>query len=209
MGIVPDHKGAQCQVIVVLDQGLLGIHKLCVLITQGLNRCDPCYIRKQPCYNQNVEFLKIARFCHSVAKSQLVSHVQKMKRLEASGWDFGTIILFYGWSDSKISNAELKSLTFPTVWVGSELFCISLHPCLFGSDAFVTKSFFLYFRLRRRADCSTLTSQLRHTTFMEELVFWTVKYEFPEKLVCLLLKMLPDAEYKEAFTRAFVTHYSR
>ena len=44
---------------------------------------------------------------------------------------------------------------------------------------------------------------------MEELVFWTVKYEFPEKLVCLLLKMLPDAEYKEAFTRAFVTHYSR
>ena len=58
-------------------------------------------------------------------------------------------------------------------------------------------------------DCISLTSHLRHSTFMEELVFWTVKYEFPEKLVCLLLKMLPDAEYKEAFTRSFVTHYSR
>ncbi len=44
---------------------------------------------------------------------------------------------------------------------------------------------------------------------MEELVFWTVKYEFPERLVCLLLKMLPDADYKEAFTRSFVLHYSR
>jgi len=54
-----------------------------------------------------------------------------------------------------------------------------------------------------------LTAQLQHRTFLEELVFWTVKYEFPEKLVCLLLKMLPDAEYKEAFTRSFVLHYSR
>ena len=54
-----------------------------------------------------------------------------------------------------------------------------------------------------------MTEQLTHKTFLEELVFWTVKYEFPERLVCLLLKMLPDAEYKEAFTRSFVMHYSR
>ena len=58
-------------------------------------------------------------------------------------------------------------------------------------------------------DCPALSAQLEHKTFLEELVFWTVKYEFPEKLVCLLLKMLPDAEYKEAFTRCFVLHYSR
>ncbi len=58
-------------------------------------------------------------------------------------------------------------------------------------------------------DCQALTAQLRHRNFLEELVFWTVKYEFPERLVCLLLKMLPDSEYKEAFTRSFVLHYSR
>ena len=54
-----------------------------------------------------------------------------------------------------------------------------------------------------------LTAPLEHKSFLEELFFWTVKYEFPEKLVCLLLKMLPDTQYKEAFSRSFVTHYSR
>ena len=54
-----------------------------------------------------------------------------------------------------------------------------------------------------------LTAQLMHSTFLEELVFWTFKYEFPERLVCLLLKMLPDRKYKEAFTTSFVLHYSR
>lgn len=58
-------------------------------------------------------------------------------------------------------------------------------------------------------DCPALTASLAHHTFLEELVFWTVKYEFPQKLVCLLLNMLPDSHYKEAFTRAFVLHYSR
>ncbi|KAI4457311.1 ubiquitin ligase e3 alpha-related [Holotrichia oblita] len=50
---------------------------------------------------------------------------------------------------------------------------------------------------------------LVHKTFLEELVFWTVKFEFPQKVVCLLLNMLPDVDYKEALTRAFVLHYSR
>eukprot|EP00094_Tigriopus_californicus_P009370 TCALIF_09035-PA protein Name:"Similar to Ubr3 E3 ubiquitin-protein ligase UBR3 (Mus musculus)" AED:0.13 eAED:0.13 QI:208/0.88/0.8/1/0.88/0.9/10/0/606 len=62
---------------------------------------------------------------------------------------------------------------------------------------------------REFQDCPALTAQLQHRNFLEELVFWMVKYEFPEKLVCLLLKMLPDPEYKEAFTRSFVLHYSR
>ena len=47
-------------------------------------------------------------------------------------------------------------------------------------------------------DCPALTARLTHHTFLEELVFWTVKYEFPQKLVCLLLNMLPDSQYKEA-----------
>jgi E3 ubiquitin-protein ligase UBR3 len=58
-------------------------------------------------------------------------------------------------------------------------------------------------------DCPALTADLQHKTFLEELVFWTVKYEFPERLVCLLLKMLPDTMYKDSLTRSFVQHYSR
>ena len=57
--------------------------------------------------------------------------------------------------------------------------------------------------------CPALTAELKHATLLEELVFWTVKYEFPERLVCLLLKLLPDTAYKEALTRSFVRHYSR
>nr|XP_018904322.1 PREDICTED: E3 ubiquitin-protein ligase UBR3 isoform X2 [Bemisia tabaci] len=54
-----------------------------------------------------------------------------------------------------------------------------------------------------------LQENLSHSTFLEELVFWTVKFEFPQKIVCLLLNMLPDQEYKESLTHAFVLHYSR
>ncbi|XP_063233328.1 E3 ubiquitin-protein ligase Ubr3 [Bacillus rossius redtenbacheri] len=58
-------------------------------------------------------------------------------------------------------------------------------------------------------DCPALQEQLVHRTFLDELVFWTVKFEFPQKMVCLLLNMLPDPDYKEALTQAFVLHYSR
>lgn len=50
-------------------------------------------------------------------------------------------------------------------------------------------------------DCPTLNGQLVHHTFSEELVFWTVKYEFSQN-------MLPDSQYKEALTTAIVLHYS-
>ncbi|XP_064095704.1 E3 ubiquitin-protein ligase ubr3-like isoform X3 [Macrobrachium nipponense] len=58
-------------------------------------------------------------------------------------------------------------------------------------------------------DIATLNGPLIHKTFLDEIVFWTVKFEFPQKLVCLLLNMLPDTEYEDAFARAFVQHYSR
>lgn len=48
-----------------------------------------------------------------------------------------------------------------------------------------------------------------HSTFVQELVFWMVIYNFPQKLVCFLLNMLPDSKYKEAFAKSFVQHYSR
>lgn len=50
-------------------------------------------------------------------------------------------------------------------------------------------------------------NKLNHSSFLQEIVFWTVRYEFPQKMVCFLLNMLPDAAYKEALTEAFVMHY--
>ena len=61
---------------------------------------------------------------------------------------------------------------------------------------------------RKYCECPALSGKLIHATFLDELLFWTVKYEFPQKLMCLLLNMLPDQKYKELFTRAFVQHYS-
>ncbi|XP_077515931.1 ubr3 ubiquitin ligase isoform X2 [Amblyomma americanum] len=58
-------------------------------------------------------------------------------------------------------------------------------------------------------EVSSLLPELTHNSFLEELVFWMVYFEFPQKLVCFLLNMLPDTNYKEAFTHTFVQHYSR
>ncbi|RMC18564.1 hypothetical protein DUI87_04456 [Hirundo rustica rustica] len=49
---------------------------------------------------------------------------------------------------------------------------------------------------------------LKHKCFLEELLFWTIKYEFPQKMVTFLLNMLPDQDYKIAFTKTFVQHYA-
>ncbi|XP_075465223.1 E3 ubiquitin-protein ligase UBR3 isoform X3 [Ascaphus truei] len=48
---------------------------------------------------------------------------------------------------------------------------------------------------------------LKPKCFLEELLFWTIKYEFPQKMVTFLLNMLPDQDYKIAFTKTFVQHY--
>ena len=51
--------------------------------------------------------------------------------------------------------------------------------------------------------------ELRHESLLDELMFWIVKYEFPQPLVTFLLTMLPDDAYKAAFTNSFIKHYSR
>ncbi|XP_041366438.1 E3 ubiquitin-protein ligase UBR3-like [Gigantopelta aegis] len=61
----------------------------------------------------------------------------------------------------------------------------------------------------KHQDKPGLQQALCHETFVEELVFWTVKYEFPQKMVTLLLSLLPHDGYKNCFTKAFVQHYSR
>ncbi|GCC36078.1 hypothetical protein chiPu_0014569 [Chiloscyllium punctatum] len=55
---------------------------------------------------------------------------------------------------------------------------------------------------------SSIMDILKHKCFLEELLFWTVKYEFPQKMVTFLLNMLPDQSYKIAFTKTFVQHYA-
>ncbi|XP_038076588.1 E3 ubiquitin-protein ligase UBR3-like isoform X3 [Patiria miniata] len=54
-----------------------------------------------------------------------------------------------------------------------------------------------------------VTYPLMPLSFVEELLFWAVIFEFPEKIVTLLLKMLPDNSYKDTFTRSFVKFYGR
>lgn len=55
---------------------------------------------------------------------------------------------------------------------------------------------------------SSIMDVLKHKCFLEELLFWTIKYEFPQKMVTFLLNMLPDQDYKISFTKSFVQHYA-
>ncbi|XP_053733122.1 E3 ubiquitin-protein ligase ubr3 isoform X2 [Synchiropus splendidus] len=67
---------------------------------------------------------------------------------------------------------------------------------------------------RKRVKLSSCTKDLciieslKHRCFLEELLFWTIKYEFPQKMVTFLLNMLPDQDYKITFTKTFVQHYA-
>lgn len=45
-------------------------------------------------------------------------------------------------------------------------------------------------------DLAALQTDIVHSSLLEELIFWTFKYEFPQNFVCFLLNMLPDPEYK-------------
>ncbi|XP_028846793.1 E3 ubiquitin-protein ligase ubr3 isoform X4 [Denticeps clupeoides] len=54
----------------------------------------------------------------------------------------------------------------------------------------------------------SIMDTLKHKCFLEELLFWTIKYEFPQKMVTFLLNMLPDQDYKITFTKTFVQHYA-
>ncbi|XP_041979503.1 E3 ubiquitin-protein ligase Ubr3 [Aricia agestis] len=58
-------------------------------------------------------------------------------------------------------------------------------------------------------DLPALAPRLTHNTLLDEFLFWTFKYEFPQNVVCFLLNMLPDQDYKEHLTRTFVLHYAR
>lgn len=56
-----------------------------------------------------------------------------------------------------------------------------------------------------KAFCDLLTPK----NFIDELMLWTIVFEFPQKLVCFLLSFLMNCEYKKTFSRAFVNLYPR
>lgn len=56
---------------------------------------------------------------------------------------------------------------------------------------------------------NSFKTKLLHTTFLDELLFWTIMNEFPSELVTFLLKMLPNDDYKVQFSKSFVKHYFR
>ncbi|XP_047739431.1 E3 ubiquitin-protein ligase Ubr3-like [Hyalella azteca] len=45
-------------------------------------------------------------------------------------------------------------------------------------------------------DVTGAVGAVGHTTFLDELVFWMINFEFPEKLSCFLLSMRPDAVFE-------------
>lgn len=52
-------------------------------------------------------------------------------------------------------------------------------------------------------------SDIKHETYLDEIIFWVIYYEFPSNLVTFLLKMLPNDDYKAHFAHCFVKHYFR
>lgn len=52
-------------------------------------------------------------------------------------------------------------------------------------------------------------ADLKHQTYLDEIIFWTIYYEFPTNLITFLLKMLPHDDYKAHFAECFVKHYFR
>lgn len=49
---------------------------------------------------------------------------------------------------------------------------------------------------------------LTNKSIVDELLFWCIRFEFPEPLVKFLLSLLPDLRYKMHFIRSFVSQYS-
>lgn len=49
---------------------------------------------------------------------------------------------------------------------------------------------------------------LTKNKLVDELLFWCIRFEFPEPLVKFLVSLLPDQRYKMHFARSFVAQYS-
>ncbi|CAM9941400.1 unnamed protein product [Lampetra planeri] len=94
------------------------------------------------------------------------------------------------------------------IWKHGRNLCFALHVCVPQYDQEEEPHSLGRRKRFKIAILGGSSGTLTHKCFLEELLFWTVKYEFPQKMVTLLLNMLPDQEYKVAFTKTFVQHYA-
>uniref|UniRef100_A0A5S6QS61 E3 ubiquitin-protein ligase n=1 Tax=Trichuris muris TaxID=70415 RepID=A0A5S6QS61_TRIMR len=56
-------------------------------------------------------------------------------------------------------------------------------------------------------DCLDLYAPLNHCTLLEETMFWMVKFEFPQRIVNILLSLLTEQDFKVAFAISYAEHY--
>ena len=88
---------------------------------------------------------------------------------------------------------------------------ISLSPSLPSSSYlhrhFVDKSAEVNDSLKTPDEFKDVVVEAKYVNMLNESIYWTIKYEFPENLVKFLLSLLPEQDYKIEFTRSFVTHY--
>jgi E3 ubiquitin-protein ligase UBR3 len=66
----------------------------------------------------------------------------------------------------------------------------------------------LFRPLSIRTDNSSVYFDIKKATcLLDELLFWLIKYQIPDRLLKLLLMLLTDLNFKYSFTRSFVNIY--
>ncbi|XP_076821304.1 E3 ubiquitin-protein ligase UBR3-like [Clavelina lepadiformis] len=58
-------------------------------------------------------------------------------------------------------------------------------------------------------DTGQFDRSYQYKTYLDEIMFWIVRYEFPEPVILIVLNLLPDTEMKREFSKCFTRHYSR
>ncbi|CDW55395.1 E3 ubiquitin-protein ligase UBR3 [Trichuris trichiura] len=78
---------------------------------------------------------------------------------------------------------------------------------MFYEEALNTLSPIYAFHELEVYDCLDLYAPLNHCTLLEETMFWMVKFEFPQRIVNILLNLLTEPEFKVAFGVSYAEHY--
>ncbi|KFD58401.1 hypothetical protein M513_00627 [Trichuris suis] len=78
---------------------------------------------------------------------------------------------------------------------------------MFYEEAINTLSPIYAFHELEVYDCLDLYAPLNHCTLLEETMFWMVKFEFPQRIVNILLNLLTEPEFKVAFGVSYAEHY--
>ncbi|XP_068671556.1 E3 ubiquitin-protein ligase ubr3-like isoform X2 [Montipora foliosa] len=91
-------------------------------------------------------------------------------------------------TDRKLSSPSSVSLNGSRQWSFDRRDSASSFSSLFSSDS---------------------SDEVANITFLDFLMDFVAQFEFPQKIVTFLLHLLPNTEYKEAFTRVFCQNYQK